>query len=147
MNLNDYCQGPTGLFTLRVYQRGRLIEEIEEHNLVVDLSKQTQAHLIGGDVANRSITQFAVGTNGAAPVGGNTAITGAFTKALDGVTYPATNQVRFAFSLATTEANGVAILEFGLLTAGGVLFARKVRSVALNKANDISFAGGWTISY
>lgn len=142
-----YGQPPTGDFLMRVYRRGELIEVIDEKNLIVDNSKLIHAHLLGGDVTNRSVTQIAFGTNPAAPVGGNTTITGAYTKAIDTVSYPATNQVRFAFSLGTGEANGMAISEFGLLTAGSMLYARKVRSAPLNKDSDLSFAGTWTINY
>lgn len=145
--LDDYSKAPSGLFVLNVFRRGELIERMEEKNLIVDGSKQVHAKLLGGDVTNRSVTQFSVGTSGTAPAAGNTTITSPYTKALDLVTYPATNQVQFSFSLGTGEANGKAILEFGLLTAGGVLYARKVRTLALNKESDISFAGTWTISF
>lgn len=144
---DHYSQGPSGLFVLDVFRRGELIEHYEGENLIVDGSKQAHAHLLGGDVANRSVTQFAVGTNGAAPAAGNNALAGAFIKAVDAVTYPASNQTQFAFSLGVGEANGKAILEFGLLTAGGVLYARKIRAAALNKESDISFTGTWTISF
>jgi hypothetical protein len=140
-------QRPSGLFELRIFRADKLLEEFAEENLVVDNYKVTHARLLGGDVANRSINTFGVGTNGTAPAGGNTALTGAFTKAVDSVTYPATNQVRFAFSLSTAQANGMAIMEFGLLTAGGLLYARKTRAAALQKENDISFNGTWTITF
>ena len=132
---------------LHIFKGGELVEVFDECNLIVDGSKPTHAHLLGGDVTNRSITQFGVGTNGTAPVAGNTALTGSFAKAIDAVTYPATNQVKFDFSLASGEANGMAILEFGLLTASSVLYARKVRSAALNKESDISVSGSWTITF
>lgn len=148
MKLSDrYERGPSGLFVLDIFRRGRLIERVDEQNLIVDGSKQTHARLLGGDVASRSVGLFGVGTNGAAPAGANTALTGAFTKAIDSSSYPATNQVQFNFSLATTEANGIAILEFGLLTGAGALYARKVRALALNKDTDISLTGSWTISF
>lgn len=148
MNLLDhYSQAPSGLFVLDIFRRGQLIERMEEPNLIVDGSKQTQARLLGGDVTNRSITQFGVGTNGTAPAAGNLSLTSAFLKNVDSVAYPAANMVQFLFSLATTEANGKAILEFGLLTAAGALYARKVRTAALNKDSDISFSGSWTISF
>ena len=41
----------------------------------------------------------------------------------------------------------MAILEFGLLTGGDVLYARKVREAALNKDSDISISGSWTITF
>lgn len=142
-----YKKGPSGLFLLEVRRNGRLIEVMEEKNIIVDGSKTSHAHLLGGDTVNYRVTQFAVGTSGAAAAAGNTTITSAFTKAVDVTDYPATNQVRFAFSLGTTEANGMAILEFGLLTVAGALYARRVRASALNKASDITLSGTWTISF
>lgn len=147
MKLNDSATPPKGRLYLEVYRRGELIEVFEEENLIVDGSKQTHARLLGGDVSNRSVTRFSVGTNGTAPAAGNTALTSPYTKAIDTVSYPATNQVQFAFSLGSGEANGKAIMEFGLLTAGGTLYARRVRASALNKDSDISLSGTWTITF
>jgi hypothetical protein len=147
MNLNDAPKAPTGHFVLNVFRDGELVECFEEKNLIVNGSKPTHAHLLGGDVTNRSITQIQFGTSGAAAGAGNTAITAPFTKAVDLVDYPTTDSVRFAFSLTSGENNGMAIMEFGLLTAGSVLYARKVRTVALNKESDLSFSGTWTITF
>lgn len=150
MKLLDFFtrrQKPRGHFVLEVRRNGELIERFEEKNLVVDGYKQTHARLLGGDVTNRSITQFGVGTSGTAPAVGNTSLTSSFVKAVGVIDYPATDQVRFAFSLTTAEANGKAILEFGLFTAGSVLYARKVRATALNKESDISLSGTWTITF
>lgn len=147
MDLADYARAPSGLFILNVYRDGRIIEVFEEANLIVDGSKQTHARLLGGDVVNRSVSKFGVGTNGTAPAAGNSSLTGAFVKAVDSVSYPASNQVRFEFSLSISEANGMAIREFGLLTGAGALYARKVRSSALNKAADLALSGSWTITF
>lgn len=148
MELHDnQDEGPVGHLVFDVFRGGKLIEHFEERNLIVNGSKQVHARLLGGDVTNRSITQFGVGTNGTAPAAGNTALTGAFTKAVDTTSYPASNQVKFDFSLSSAEANGMAIMEFGLLTAGGVLYARRVRASALNKDTDISISGSWTITF
>ncbi|MDN3365886.1 hypothetical protein QQO24_01705 [Ralstonia pseudosolanacearum] len=132
---------------LRVYRRGELIELFEEKNLIVIGSQQAHAKLLGGDVANQSVTRIGFGTNGAAPIFANTVLTGAYAKGIDTVSYPATNQVQFAFSLGTGEANGMAIAEFGLLTTVGTLYARKTRSLPLNKEDDITLAGTWTVSF
>lgn len=145
----DSALAPTGHFLLKVFRRGLLVPELcmDERNLIVDGSKTLLAHLLGGDVATRSVTTIGFGTSGSAPAGSDTALTGSFTKAIDAHSYPATNQVEFDFSLASGENNGMAILEFGLITAGGALFARRNRSVALNKDNTISFSGAWVISF
>jgi hypothetical protein len=145
--LKDRLLAPTGHFLLKVYRKGILIDKMDEKNLIVVGSQAAHAHLLGGDVANRSVTQISYGTSGTGPVFGNTTITSPYTKALDSVIYPASNQVQFNFSLGAGEDNPQAILEFGLLTAGNVLYARKVRSAALNKDTDVSLTGSWTISF
>lgn len=149
MNAIDALSQPTGRFILEVRRKGLLVPElcVDEPNLIVNTSKLIHSRLLGGDVANRSVSVIGFGTNAASPAVGNTALTGAFTKAIDQVTYPNTNEVTFAFSLASNENNGMAISEFGLLTAGGALYARKNRSTPLNKDSDLSFSGTWTITY
>ena len=142
---------PSGLFVLRIYRSGELIEVFEGSNLIVVGSQQIQAKLLGGSVANQSVTQMGFGTNGTVPVFSNTALTGAYTKALDSVSYPASNQVQFNFSLgvggADTGAHGLAISELGLLTPTGTLYARKTRSTPINFDGDIALSGTWTVSY
>ena len=143
----DAIPRPTGRFILDVNKDGRLIEHIDDKNLVVNGSKFLLAQLIGGQVANNSITQIGVGTNGTAPQATDIALTSQFEKAIDSVSYPASNQVQYNFSLASGDANGVTIWEFGLLSAGGTLFARKVRSSGLSKNSTISLAGSWLITF
>jgi hypothetical protein len=150
MNLSlrdDFERKPTGDFYLEVRRNGKLIEVFEEKNLVVIGSQLAHAKLLGGDVTGQSVTQIGFGTGAVAPVFANTTLTSAYTKAIDGHSYPATNQVQFAFSLGTAEANAKAISEFGLLTAGGALYARKTRTLPLNKDVDLTFSGTWTISF
>lgn len=148
MLISDHHQGPPqGLLHLDIFRRGKLIEIYEDPNLIVDNYKLIHARLLGGDVTDRSVTQIGFGINGTAPAAGNTSLTDPFLKAVDAVVYPQTNQVRFDFSLGTAEANGKAILEFGLLNAAGTLYARKVRSAALNKESDITLSGSWLITF
>lgn len=148
MKTQDNAPEISGHFYLEVRDRaGRIVEVIDEPNLVVVGARQALARLIGGDVSTRSVTQIGFGTNAAAPVTGNTSLTAQYAKALDSVTFPATDKAQFNFSLGAGENNGVAISEFGLLTAGGVLFARKNRSTPLNKDADLSFTGSWTITF
>ncbi|NCE85285.1 hypothetical protein [Pseudomonas sp. Q1] len=146
--LNDYYEkAPSGLFLLHVYRGSELIDVIKERNLIVDGSKQIHAQLLGGSVANQSVTKIGFGTSTVAPAPGNIALTGQYLKALDGITYPQANQVSFQFSLGTSENNGVSIGEFGLFTGGNVLYARKTRTTAIPKASDLSFTGSWIISF
>src|SRR3546814_18992052 len=71
LSLHDFCRAPSGLFVLKVYRRGELIEVFEQENLIVNGSKQTHARLLGGDVTTRSETQLGFGPNPAAPTEGN----------------------------------------------------------------------------
>lgn len=146
MEISDRVDAPTGILRYDVYRRGLLIERFCETNLIVTGAKNMLAGLLGGAVTNKSVTKIGFGTSGTAPVAGNTALTGAYLKAVGAPTYPA-NAVTFPFTLDAGEANGLAIIEFGLLTANNTLFSRRTRSVAINKAADISFVGSWTIGF
>jgi hypothetical protein len=145
--LHDSFRPPTGRLSYAVFRKGEVIEEVDDHNLIVVGSQVTHAHLLGGDTANRSLTQIGFGTSGTTEVFANTALTGVYKNNLAAPTYPASNQVSFGFALASTEANGMAILEFGLYTAGGLLYSRRTRTQALNKLSDISLSGTWVISF
>jgi len=145
--ISEHIGLPVGVLRYDVFRDGVLIETVEEKNLIVDGAKGVLSALLGGAVSGKSITKIGFGTNGAPPAAGNTSLTGAYVKAVDSVSYPSTSSVRFNFSLGTSEANGTAIIEFGLITADNTLFSRRVRSSAINKASDISFTGTWTITF
>jgi hypothetical protein len=140
-----------GVFTMNVYKgeggNRKLIETFEDHNLIVNLARVSMAHLIAGDVAQRSMLSIAFGTNGSTPTVDDTEITNPFVKGLGAAAYPQAGQVRFAWNLTTSEANGKAIMEFGLLTADGSLFCRRTRTTPINKESDISLEGTWTIIF
>ena len=134
------------LLDIRRARDGALIERFEDANLIVNGAKDQLARLVGGNGASRHVTQIGFGTGTAAAAPGNTALTGAYWKPVTSVSYPATGQVAFAWSLSTAEANGLAITEFGLRCADGTLFARKVRA-AIHKSDDLSLTGTWTIIF
>lgn len=136
-----------GVFAMKIYRRGNLVEEYVDENLVVNVARVALARLVSGDVAGSPITQIGFGTSGTAPAGGDTALTSQLLKALDGHTFPETGQVQFSWTLGTTEGNGKNIAEFGLVCADGSLFARKTRTAALAKDSDISLSGTWTIQF
>lgn len=146
--LTDLAFGPVrGHFHMKHWRNGLLVDVEDCPNIIVNGAKEVQARLIGGDVTNRSITKIGVGIGSGAAAAGNTSLTTPFVRALTGVTYPSAGQVQFAFTIAGSEANGLAIIEFGLFTAGDVLFARRVRAGALNKESDLTLTGTWTITY
>jgi hypothetical protein len=105
------------------------------------------ARLIAGDVSDRNITKISFGTNGTAPTVDDTAIAGAFTKNVAGYEYPNMGQVQINWNLLTTEDNGQAIFEFGLICADDTLFSRRTRVNPIYKEPDISIEGQWTIIF
>ncbi|HQS59619.1 MAG TPA: hypothetical protein PKZ37_14670 [Gallionellaceae bacterium] len=147
MHISDQAQPPRGILTLDFFRAGIHIEHFSEPQLIVDQGRSNVTRLLGGDVANLHIAQIGFGTNGAAALPGNTALTGAFVKSIDGHSYPSATSVLFNFSLAAGEANGLSIIEFGLLTASGLLHARKVRGGAFLKEADLSLSGTWQLLY
>ncbi|MDR0637588.1 MAG: hypothetical protein LBG27_01575 [Spirochaetaceae bacterium] len=136
-----------GTLRYTVFKNGVPVERAEEPNLIVNGARLQMARLIAGDVAQRSVNRISVGTNGAAPTVADMEITGAFTKEVAGFAYPADGQVQVNWKLLVSEANGMAIREFGLLTADGTLFARRIRANPIYKESDISIEGEWIIIF
>lgn len=135
-----------GSVDIQVFENDILIERMQDDNLVVTLGKTNITKLLGGDSAGKAITKIAVGTNGTAPVVGNTTITGMFSKSLEGATYPDAQSVLFNFDIDNAEANGITIREFGLLNTDNVVFARKVRDTEIIKTSAIRLVGTWKIT-
>jgi len=135
-----------GAFSLTVIKRGIVIEQIDEPNLIVNGARAQLARLTGGAGANRQVTHIGFGVGTAAANPNNTGLSNAVWKPVTGVTYPEPGHAAFDWSLSTSEANGMAITEFGLRCADGTLFSRKVRS-AIHKSDDLSLAGVWTIIF
>ena len=142
----DDTQQLHGDFELHIRRHGEIVAEHIERNTIMTSAKNALARLVAGDGDGRTVTQIGFGTSGDGPSPDDTALTAAFIKPVTRHSYPAAGQVRFDWKLETTEANGKGIREFGLITAGGVLFARKTRAV-IEKADDISFEGSWTIIF
>jgi len=135
-----------GMFEVRVYRNGTLVEGYQDNNMILNMAKDALARLIAGAGAGKVVTQIGFGTNGAGPSPDDTALTTPFAKAVSGITYPVPGQVKFSWNLATTEANGMVIKEFGLICSDATLFARKTRG-GIEKAADISLDGSWTIIF
>jgi hypothetical protein len=137
----------SGEFCLWIFRRGILLEYYEDHNLIVNGARTAMAYLAGGSGTGKNINRIALGTNGSAPSTTDTTITAAYTKAIINATYPAPGQVEINWNLLVGEANGKAIMEFGLLCADGTLFSRKNRGKAIEKDADISLEGKWRILF
>lgn len=133
-----------GIFKMTVRKNGKVIEEYEDHNLIVNGARNQAARMFAGDVTGRPIKSIAFGTSGTAPVVTDTAITGAYIKDVEGFSYPDMGQIQTNWELGTNENNGMAIMEFGLLSSDGTLLCRKVRENPIYKESDISIEGHWT---
>ncbi|MCW4589736.1 hypothetical protein NO263_03980 [Gluconacetobacter entanii] len=138
-----------GRVDLKIWRAGILIAHEMSSNLIVAGAADMKAALLSGDVTGKyAISQVGFGTNASPAQETDDALTGAYVKSVDGITAnAATGQLTVAFSLATTEANGISISEYGILSANGLLFARRVRDLPLLKASDLSFSGTWQITF
>jgi len=145
MNIADET-AMRGEFVLRVYRKGELVEECIDHNMIMNVAKDAMARLIGGSGTGKTITKIGFGTNATSPTPDDTALSGSYVKNVTVVTYPDTGRVSFGWSLGTSEANGKAIAELGLICSDNTLFARKTRGV-INKDADLSLEGTWTIIF
>ncbi|MCO5238878.1 MAG: hypothetical protein M9904_02375 [Chitinophagaceae bacterium] len=135
-----------GAFVVDVIDNsGNIVEHYQDNNLVVTLGKTNAAKLLGGHADGKKVSKIAVGTNPADPTVSDTSITGMYSKAIDGASYPDANSVQFNWSLDNAEANGMSIVEFGLLNDSNALFARKVRT-AITKTSAVRLVGTWKIT-
>lgn len=102
------------------------------------------ARLQGDGDLNARITKVAFGTSGATESETDSAITGAYLKAVDSVALSpdSPRAIRYHWTLSPDEANGLHIQEVGLLTEDGVLVARKSRSSPIEKTSDMEL-GDW----
>lgn len=145
MNIEE-TYSAKGRVSIKVYNReGRVIQRIDQDNLIVNVGKQAMARLLGAADSNKRVTQIAFGTSGVPVSGGQTAITSSYVKALDGVTYSGTSAI-FQYALEYNENNGMTIQEFGLLCDDNTLFSRITRN-SLQKTADIRLTGTWTITF
>lgn len=142
-----------GTLCIRVFLHDRLVDEVtlvEEwtgKNLLVNNMKAMLAHLVAGDVTDRPITRIGFGTNGTPALPSNTALTAMYVRSLGAVSYPTSSSVQWAWQLGKSEANGMSIAEFGLLSANNGLYARRARAEAITKTSDMSLSGTWGISF
>ncbi|MDR1903755.1 MAG: hypothetical protein LBQ88_15920 [Treponema sp.] len=147
--IDDHSRQIQGILKYTVFRNGIPVEDVEEHNLIVTVGRTQMARLLAGELTGRNITKISFGTNGTTPALADTMITNPYTKNINGFSYPAAGQVQFNWNLTTAEANGKAILEFGLICADTTLFSRRIRESGkpINKESDISLEGQWTIIF
>jgi hypothetical protein len=138
-----------GILSYTVFKNGVPIETARDENLILNGARDLMARLIAGEFTGRNITKIGLGVSGKAPEFTDETLSGSFEKILDGYTFPSIGQIQFDWSLTTSEANGMAILEFGLIAENGTLFSRRIRENGkpINKESDISITGQWIIIF
>lgn len=136
---------PTGILRLRVYDRtGAELWSDVGKNLIVAQGYEIACEMLAG-VEAAHIAKIAVGTNGIAPQESDTLITNSAVVEVQSVEYPEPTTVRFNFTIGYEDAVGMQIREFGLMTADGRLFSRKVRA-SIEKTKYMTIVGAWDIN-
>lgn len=135
-----------GVLTLRAYDAsGVELWRDAGNNHIVATGYAAAAEALAG-VPGARIARVGAGTSGNAPTDGDTQLTDAVSVDIQSVEYPAPSTVRFNFTFGYADAVGMAIREFGLYTADGRLFSRKVRE-PIEKTPYMSMVGTWDIHF
>jgi hypothetical protein len=132
---------------VKVWEQGGLIRNYHRHNLIVDGAKGVMARLVGGDADGYFVSKIACGTSAAEADPEDTAITDAFTKDVEDISFPGPDQVQFDLHIGADEYNGNAVNEFGLITENNILFARIVMDEPINKTHQIFLDVEWVIIF
>lgn len=145
VSLEDWPRPCKGEFHLSIYRNGALEKEIDDHNLVVDSGRVRLAELAAGK-STAYITQIGIGS-------GSTPEAAEDTQLAEQQLYPLTDasvdgrDARFDFLIDNSQANGLAIHEFGLFCSDGVMFSHRVRDGVIEKAADIQIKGYWILHF
>ena len=149
MKLEDTPRLITGEIHLEVYRDNRLIDTIDDHNLVVDAGRKRLAELAAGKVgsyAESYITHIGLGS-------GNTVESVNDTALVDQQLFPLSSvevngrDVQCNFFIANNEAVGLSIHELGLFCADGTMFSHRVRQGIIEKYEDIELKGYWILHF
>ncbi len=137
---------PVGILTLRAYDaRGVELWRAAACNRIVATGYAAAAEALAG-VAGARIAQVGAGTSGNEPTDNDTQIADAVRVDVQSIEYPTPSTVRFNFTFGYDDAVGMTIREFGLYTADGRLFSRKVRE-PIEKTQYMSLVGAWDIHF
>ena len=147
--LHDRLPGIEGRLRVRVIDvaTGALLRSEDVPNLVVTLGREMMA-----EAARSLATHVAVGTNGAAPLPGDTApLENEFRKALASTGHPTATSTRYVFEIAAGDANSLGtIREFGLVLVDGedeYLLARRAFEAGFEKTDQVRLQCTWDITF
>ena len=152
ISIEDNLQKVRGDIHLEIYRKGKLVEAINDHNLVVDLGRRRLAELITGQ-SDSIITQVGFGS-------GSNEESGSDSELQDQLLFPlrpievggVTSKVEgldaiFYFTLEEYEAVGLSIRELGLFCNDDCMFSHRVRRGEIFKDSDIAIKGSWTLHF
>lgn len=149
MRIEDNTQPLTGEIYAKIYKRGKVIEEIDDHNLVVDIGRKRLAELAAGKVSsytNSYISHIGLGSGNLTESVNDTELT-------DQQLFPLTSvevngrDVQCNFFIANDEAVGLSIHELGLFCTDGTMFSHRVREGVIEKFDDIEIRGYWILHF
>jgi hypothetical protein len=153
-----------GQLCYAVRRRGKAIEEFNDGNMVMTAGRVAIARLFAGSAGGHGY-YVGVGDGGDPPNPEQEGLTNqrlvkawkvghAAATVEDGIakwveSAEPTPNVRLDFLLGESDANGLSIREFGLLTFDGALFARRTRpgGKAIEKDQDLTIEGYWIIRF
>lgn len=148
LRLSDALRGALeGHLYLRVERRGRVVEEWNDHNLIMDAARPRIRDLCSGEMTNTFISHLGVGEGQRAATPTDTSLERCVMVPFSNVGKPDATTARFGFLIGPDIANGLAIREFGLFCGDGILFAKRVRDRVIEKDADVSIFGYWDIHF
>lgn len=145
MVFQDSTKPCRGDFHLAVYKDGKIIDRIDDHNLVVDAGRIRLAELAAGK-SSACITKIGVGSGSTAEAADDTELEGQQLFPLTSASVDG-RDARFDFLIDNSQANGLKIHEFGLFCADGTMFSHRVRTGLIEKEDDIQIKGYWILHF
>ena len=141
-----------GEFCIEVRRNGQIVDEYSDHNLVVNVGRERLANLAAG-LSDKYITQIGVGT-------GTNIEDEDDTELEEQALFPLSNvsvdgrDAKFEFIIGESDANGMAITEFGLFCADDTMFSHRVRRNedtgkigVIDKMDDLELRGYWILHF
>ena len=149
MRFNDKTPIVTGEIHLEICRNNEIIEEINDHNLVVDVGRKRLAALAAGKVGNYTesyITHIGLGSGNATETVNDTTLENQQLFPLTSVEVNG-RDVQCNFFIADNEATGLSIRELGLFCTDGTMFSHRVRQGVIEKYEDIELKGYWRLHF
>ena len=145
MNLHEKMPPVRGTIEYTIYRRGKPIEHVVEHNLVVDGGRNRLAQLISGkSTAAVKYIGFGEGNNLAQL--SDTGLNNQQLFEITGSTVDGSDAI-FSWYLSETDANSMNICEFRLFSSDTVMLTRQVRGQVMGKNADMTVDGLYTLQF